>query len=291
MRVAVTGSTGFLGSRLVASLTADGHEVVPVRRPATWDPEAGTIDAAALEGLDAVVHLAGEGIAERRWSDEQKRRILDSRRKGTALLAETLAGLTSKPKVLLSGSAMGIYGDRGDELLTESSPLGDGFLPDVCRAWEGAAQPAVDAGIRTSFLRTGLVLDPKGGALARMLPLFKLGVGGRMGNGRQWWAWISIDDWVGATRFLLDAEVAGPVNLTGPEPVTNAQFTKALAGVLHRPAALPVPAFGPKLLLGGELAENLLFTSLRVVPEVLEQGGFAFRHRDVTAALRGVLGR
>ena len=291
MRVAVTGSTGFLGSHLVADLTQDGHDVVRVRRPGTWDPEAGTIDAAAFEGVDAVVHLAGEGIAEKRWSDEQKRRILDSRTKGTTLLAETLAGLTTKPKVLLSGSAMGIYGDRGDEVLTETSAPGDGFLPDVCRAWEGAAQPAVDGGIRTAFLRTGLVLDPKGGALGKMLPLFKLGVGGRMGNGRQWWAWISIDDWVGAARFLLDHEVSGPVNLTGPEPVTNADFTKALAGVLHRPAALPVPAFGPKLLLGGELAENLLFTSLRVVPEVLEREGFAFQHRDVTSALRGVLHR
>jgi uncharacterized protein (TIGR01777 family) len=291
VRVAITGSTGFLGSRLVASLTGDGHDVVRVTRPQTWDPDAGTIDATAFEGVDAVVHLAGEGIAEKRWSDEQKRRILESRTKGTTLLAATLAGLTDKPKVLLSGSAMGIYGDRGDEVLTEASAPGDGFLPDVCRAWEAAAKPAVEAGIRTAFLRTGLVLDPKGGALQKMLPLFKLGVGGRIGNGKQWWAWVSVDDWVGAARFLLDHDVRGPVNITGPAPVTNAEFTKALGAVVHRPTALPVPSFGPKLLLGKELAHDLLLTSLRVMPDVLEREGYAFQHRDVTAALRGVLDR
>ena len=289
MRVAVTGSTGFLGSRLVPDLEADGHDVVRVTRPSVWDPEAGTIDVAAFEGLDAVVHLAGEGIAERRWSDEQKRRILESRTKGTTLLAETLAGLSDKPAVLLSASAMGIYGDRGVEELTETSPPGDGFLPDVCRAWEAAARPAVDAGIRTAFLRTGLVLDAGGGALAKMLPLFKLGLGGRMGRGDQWWSWISVDDWVGAVRFLLTHDVAGPVNLTGPEPVTNADFTDALGAVLRRPTALRVPSFGPKLLLGSELAHDLLFTSLRVLPEVLEREEYPFAHRDVTSALRGVL--
>jgi uncharacterized protein len=289
MRVAVTGSSGFLGSRLVADLTAAGHAVVRVRRPQTWDPDAGTIDAAALEGLDAVVHLAGEGIAEKRWDDDQKRRILESRTKGTALLARTLASLDRPPAVLLSGSAMGVYGDRGDEVLTETSPLGDGFLPDVCRAWEAAAQPAVDAGIRTAYLRTGLVLDRRGGALGKMLPLFKLGIGGRLGDGRQWWSWISLDDWAGAVLFLLDHDVAGPVNLTGPAPVTNAAFTKALGAVVRRPTALPVPAFGPRLLLGKELAHELLFTSLRVEPKVLEQEGYAFRHRDVEAALRAVV--
>ena len=291
MRVAVTGSSGFLGSRLVADLTAAGHDVVRVRRPQTWDPDAGTIDAAAFEGVDAAVHLAGEGIAEKRWDEEQKRRILESRTKGTALLARTLASLDRPPAVLLSGSAMGVYGDRGDEVLTETSALGDGFLPDVCRAWEAAAQPAIDAGIRTAFLRTGLVLDRQGGALAKMLPLFKLGVGGRLGSGRQWWSWISLDDWVGAVLHLLGADVAGPVNLTGPAPVTNAEFTKALGNVVRRPTALPVPAFGPRLLLGKELAHELLFTSLRVEPRVLEQAGYAFQHRDVTSALRAVLAR
>ena len=295
MRVAVTGSTGLLGSRLVAALSADGHEVVRLVRPGStadgvrWDPAAGTIDAAGLDGVDAAVHLAGEGIAEQRWDDEQKRRILESRTQGTTVLANALAGLPRPPAVLLSGSAMGIYGDRGDEVLTEASAPGDGFLPDVCRAWEAAAQPAAHAGIRTAFLRTGLVLDAAGGALAKMLPLFKLGVGGRMGSGRQWWSWIAIEDWVGAVRFLLANDVAGPVNLTAPAPVTNADFTTALGAVVRRPTLLPVPAFGPKLLLGKELAHDLLFTSLRVVPEVLEREGYPFAHREVTEALRAAL--
>lgn len=300
MRIAVTGSTGLIGSRLVADLGGAGHDVVRLVRPGSrtavggivrWDPAAGTIDAGALEGVDAVVHLAGEGIAAKRWTDEQKRRILESRREGTSLLAETLAGLARPPAVLLSGSAVGWYGDRGDEVLTESSGPGSGFLAEVCEAWETAAQPAVDAGIRTAFLRTGLVLDGKGGALAKMLPLFKLGLGGRMGSGRQWWSWVSIDDWVGAARFLLEHHITGPVNLTGPEPVTNAAFTKALGSVLRRPTVMPVPAFGPKLLLGGELAHELLSASQRVVPEVLEGAGFPFQHRDVTSALRAVLSR
>lgn len=261
-------------------------------RGITWDPAAGTIDAAALEGVDAVVHLAGEGIATKRWDDEQKRRIVESRRQGTTVLAEAIAGLDRKPAVLLSGSAIGWYGDRGDERLTEESGPGTGFLPDVCQAWEGAAQPAVDAGVRTAFLRTGLVLDAGGGALGKMLRLFKLGLGGRLGPGTQWWSWVSIDDWVGAASFLLDGDgagVSGPVNLTGPAPVTNADFTKALGSVLRRPTFLPVPAFGPKLLLGGELAETLLFESQRVEPAVLEREGYPFRHRDITAALCAVL--
>ena len=299
MDVAVTGSSGLIGSALVRSLEADGHTVVPVvRRPArpgervvAWDPAAGTIDAAALEGLDAVVHLAGEGIAEKRWSAEQKRRILDSRTHGTVLLAGALAGLERPPGVLLSGSAIGYYGDRGDEVLTEASTPGDIFLSEVCVAWEAAAQAAVEAGIRTAHLRTGIVLDAGGGALAKTLPLFKLGLGGRLGPGTQWWSWISLADEVSAIRFLLEAEVAGPVNLTGPAPVTNADFTTALGRVLGRPTALPVPRFGPKLLLGGELAEQLLFASQRVLPSVLEQAGFRFAHPDVETALRAVLDR
>lgn len=299
MDVAVTGSSGLIGSALVRSLEQDGHTVVPVvRRPArpgeravTWDVEAGTIDAAGLEGVDAVVHLAGEGIAEKRWSAEQKARILRSRTHGTVLLAGALAGLDDPPSVLLSGSAIGYYGDRGDEVLTEASDPGDIFLSEVCVAWEAAAEQAVDAGIRTAFLRTGIVLDRHGGALAKTLPLFKLGLGGRLGPGTQWWSWISLEDEVRAIRFLLEADVAGPVNLTGPAPVTNADFTKALGRVLGRPTALPVPRFGPKLLLGGELAEQLLFASQRVQPSVLEQAGFAFSHPDVESALRAVLER
>ena len=297
MKIAVTGSTGLIGSRLVAALEGDGHDIVRLVRPGSrsagvaWDPAAGTIDAAGLEGVDAAVHLAGEGIAEKRWSTEQKRKIIESRRQGTTLLATALAGLDPKPAVLLSASGVDYYGDTGEELVTEETGPGSGFLTDVCLAWEGAAQPAVDAGIRTCFLRTAMVLDASGGALGKMLTLFKLGLGGRIGSGRQWWAWIAVDDWVGAARFLLEHEVSGPVNLSAPEPVRNADFTKALGAVLGRPTFLPVPSFGPKLLLGSELASTLLHASHRVVPAVLEREGYAFAHRDVTSALRGVLGR
>lgn len=299
MRVAVTGSSGLIGTALVASLRSDGHEVVRVVRSAAagdgpnvrWDPEAGTIDAAGLEGVDAAVHLAGEGIADKRWTPEQKRRVLESRTRGTTLLASTLVGLSRRPDVLVSGSAIGFYGDRGDEVLTEQSGPGEGFLTEVCEAWEAAAGPAVDAGIRTAFARTGLVLDAKGGAMGKLLPLFKFGLGGRLGRGRQWWSWISIDDEVGAIRFLLEHDIAGPVNLTGPAPVTNAEFTKALGEVVHRPTVVPVPRFGPKLLLGGELAEQLLFSSQRVEPAVLTAAGYEFQHPDIASALRAVVGR
>jgi uncharacterized protein (TIGR01777 family) len=295
MKIAITGSTGLLGSRLSADLERDGHDVVRLVRPRSrvagveWDPAANTIDAAGLAGVEAVVHLAGAGIGDKRWSPQHKRAVLESRTTGTALLARTLAGLDPKPAVLLSGSAIGWYGDRGDEVLTERSAPGTGFLTDVCMAWEAAAEPAVDAGIRTAFLRTGIVLAPKGGVLGKMLPLFKLGLGGRFGSGRQWMSWVSIDDWVGATRFLLDHDVAGPVDLTGPEPVTNAELTKALGAALHRPTFLTVPAFGPRLLLGREMADSLLFISQRVRPAVLEDAGYRFEHPDVASAMAAVL--
>lgn len=301
MRIAITGSTGFIGSRLVDALRNDGHDVVRLVRPSSrrpgdagtdtvaWDPAAGHIDAAGLGGIDAAVHLAGEGIGEKRWTDEQKRRIVDSRRQGTSLLSEALAGLPTPPAVLLSASGMDYYGDRGDEVLTEASGPGTGFLAEVCQEWEASAQPAVDAGIRTVFLRTTMVLDRSGGALGKMLPLFKLGLGGRMGTGRQWWSWITLDDWVAAARFLLDGDVAGPVNVGAPEPVTNAAFTKALGAVLRRPTIVPVPSFGPRLLAGRELADALLHTSHRVAPRALADAGFEFRHRDVTSAFRAVL--
>ena len=300
MKILVTGSSGLIGTALMRALTAGGHDVVravrsgsPQHRGPTleWDPERGEIDAAALEGTDAVVHLAGAGVGDKRWSDERKRIVRESRTRSTDLLARALAGLDRKPSVLLSGSAIGWYGDRGDTPLTEADGPGDDFLADVCREWEAATAPAEEAGIRTVRLRTGIVLSPDGGALAKLLLPFKAGLGGRMGNGRQWWSWISLDDEVAAIEWLLTADVAGPVNLTGPEPVTNADFTKALGSVLGRPTIVPVPGFGPKLLLGGELAEALLFTSARVVPEVLETAGYPFRHRTVTDALRGVLGR
>jgi uncharacterized protein len=296
MRVAITGASGLIGTALRRSLEADGHAVSPLVRSddrpgIRWDPEQETIDAAALEGVDAVVHLAGEGIAEKRWTDEQKRRIRDSRTKGTDLLARALAGLDRKPSVLVSASGMHFYGDRGDEVVTEADPAAGGFLPEVVVAWEAAAAPAEAAGIRVSRIRTGLVLDRTGGALARMLPLFRFGVGGRLGSGTQWWSGISIEDHVRAVRFLIDHEVSGPVNLSAPAPVTNAEFTKALGRVLHRPTALPVPTFGPKLLLGGELAQELLFTSIRMLPARLTDAGFEFRHADLDTALRSVLGR
>lgn len=297
MQIAVTGSTGLIGRALSASLRAEGHTVVPVvRRPVAegesavrWDPAAGSIDAAALEGLDAVVHLAGAGIGDKRWSEAYKREILDSRVRGTELLAGALAGLERKPSVLVSGSAIGVYGDTGDTAVDETSPAGHDFLADVCVAWEGAAGAAVDAGIRVPFLRTGIVLDRKGGALAKMLPLFRAFAGGRMGSGRQWWSWITIDDEVGIIRWLLDNDVAGPVNAVAPDAVTNREFTKELAHALHRPAALPVPAFGPRLLLGRELADALLFTSARVRPAVLEQNGYSFAHPDLATGLAAVL--
>jgi len=296
MDVAVTGGSGLIGTALIGALRADGHRVVRVVRQGApgadtvvWAPDAGTIDAGGLEGLDAVVHLAGEGIAERRWNDAQKQRILQSRTAGTALLADTIAGLQKPPRVLLSASAIGFYGDRGAEVLTEASPAGDGFLAEVCTAWEAATRPAEDAGVRVAHLRTGIVLSRDGGPLPRMLPLFRFGLGGRLGNGRQIWSWISIDDHVAATRFLLAHDLRGAVNLTAPAPVTNAEFTGALARVLHRPAWFPVPRFGPTILLGGELAQNLLFSSADVRPARLTDAGFSFAHADIDHALRAVL--
>jgi uncharacterized protein (TIGR01777 family) len=296
MDVAVTGSSGLIGPALADRLAGSGHRVLRVVRGTPsgsgqigWDPEAGRIDAGGLEGLGAVVHLAGAPIARGRWTANSKRRILASRTIGTTLLAQTLAGLDRPPAALLSGSAIGYYGDRGDEELTEDSPPGSGFLAEVVRAWEGAAGAAIEAGIRTAFLRTGIVLAAHGGALRRTLPLFRLGLGGRLGSGRQWWSWISLPDEVGAIEHLLTADVAGPVNLTGPAPVTNRRFTDALGEVLHRPTVLPVPAFGPRLVLGRQLADEVVFWSQRVLPRRLETSGYAFRHPTVDVALRAVL--
>jgi uncharacterized protein (TIGR01777 family) len=297
VRVAISGSSGFIGSALTRSLERDGHEVVRLVRgeggpgAVRWDIDAGDIDAPGLEGLDGVVHLAGEGIGEKRWTDEQKRRILESRTKGTSLLAGALASLDRKPAVLVSGSAVGIYGDRGDEQLTEASPTGTGFLAEVATAWEAAAVPAEAAGIRVPRIRTGIVLGADGGALQRLARLCRLGILGKLGNGKQWMSWISLDDEVAAIRFLLEpgCDVAGPVNLTSPAPVTNEVFTKALGRVLHRPTVLPVPSFGPKLLLGSELATVLLYEGQRVLPEVLLDAGFDFRHTDVEQTFRELL--
>jgi uncharacterized protein len=299
VKIAISGASGLIGVALTRSLRLDGHDVVPlVRRPirdgeqaVRWDPATGTIDAAGLEGIDGLVNLSGAGIGDKRWTDAYKREILESRTTSTDLLARTIAGLDRPPTVMVSGSAMGIYGDTGDRAVTEAGPLGDDFLADVCRQWEAAAGPAIEAGIRVTFPRTGIVLSPDGGALAKLLPLFRLGLGGRMGSGRQWWSWISLDDEVGAIRWLLENEVWGPVNLTAPEPVTNAELTKVLGTVLHRPTVVPVPAFGPKLLLGGELAQSLLFTSQRVLPGVLVDRGYPFSHPTLEEALRAMLDR
>ncbi|MEY2966256.1 MAG: hypothetical protein RLY50_306 [Actinomycetota bacterium] len=295
MKILVTGASGLIGSALVPSLGAHGHSVVrAVRRPARdgevqWNPADGILDPAHLAGVDAVVHLAGAGIGDKRWSDSYKREILESRTKSTDLLARSIAAAENGPKVFLSGSAIGIYGPRGDEELPENASHGDGFLADVCRQWEEASGPAEQAGARVVHLRTGIVLSPKGGALKKQLPLFRLGLGGRFGNGRQWQSWISIDDEVGAITHLLGSSLSGAVNLVAPQPVTNAEFTRVLARVLSRPALFPVPSFGPRLLLGGELADALLFTGQRVVPQALVSDGYRFAHPDLETALRALL--
>lgn len=294
----VTGSSGLIGTALVADLEDDGHRVRRlVRRPPNgpdevrWDIASGEIDQARLEGADAVVHLAGPGIGDKRWSDERKRDLRDARVDGTTLLSAALAGLDAPPRVLLSGSAIGVYGDRGDEKLTEKSKAGDDFLARLCVDWEAAAAPAAEAGIRVALLRTGIVLAPGGGALEKILPLFKLGLGGRLGSGDQFWSWITLEDEVRAIRHLLEAEVSGPVNLTAPEPETNRTVTTTLGEVLHRPTFFPVPRFGPKILLGGEATEAFLYASQRVYPKVLEADGFAFHHPDLESGLRAILGK
>lgn len=299
MRVAVTGSSGLIGSALVAALGQDGHDVVRLvrRAPARsdevrWDPSAGVIQAPGLSGVDAVVNLAGAGIAEHRWTPARKAEILDSRVRGTRLVAETMAKMDDGPRVLLNGSAIGWYGDTGDSPRTEDDPAGAGFLASVARQWEEAAGAAVDAGIRTVYLRTGIVLAAEGGALKQQLPLFRFGVGGRLGSGRQYQSWISIDDEVAAIMWCLTTDsLRGPANLTAPNPVTNAEFAKTLGRVLHRPAVVPVPGFGPKLVFGSELVDQVILSGQRVLPAVLVGSGFGFRHADLEEALRAVLDR
>ncbi len=297
MRVAVSGSHGLIGSALLTRLSDSGHDVVRLVRstPApgeiAWNPQAGRLDAGALAEVDAVVNLAGTGIGDHRWTDEYKRQILDSRVRGTTLLSEAIAAQDSGPRVLLSASAIDYYGARDDEVLDEASPSGTTFLAGVCREWEAATAPAESAGARVVHFRTGIVLSRAGGALKKLLPLFKLGLGGRFGSGRQWMSWISIDDEVRAIEHLLGSDVAGAVNLTAPSPVTNADFTKVLGRVLDKPALVPVPRFGPSLLVGREAAETLLYTGQRVVPRMLQADGFQFAHPDLEPALRAILGR
>ncbi len=295
MRVAITGSSGLIGTALRKALAERGDDVVRVVRSnpgpndIVWDIDAGTIDTAGLEGIDAIVHLAGEGIGEKKWSDEQKAKIYDSRIDGTTLLSNALAELTNKPSVYVCGSAMGIYGDRGDEKMTEDSAPGTGFLADLTIAWEAAAKPAVDAGIRTAFIRTGIVLSAEGGALKEQLPFFKLGIGGKIGNGKQYWSWITITDHVNAMLYIIDGDLSGPVNLAGPNPSTNAEFTKALGKALGRPTFLPTPRPAVELRLGKECAKALLYDSTRVIPHVLNESDFTFEHPTIEAALAAVL--
>lgn len=297
MKILVSGSHGLVGKALINSLTRDGHEVLKlVRRERSfgapeveWHPNQGKIDAAHLEGFDVVVHLAGESIASGRWTESKKRAIRESREQGTSLLSETLARLSRPPSVFVSASAIGYYGNRGDELLSEESAPGDDFLSNVCVEWENATKPAMEKGIRTIRTRFGIILDTDGGALSQMLTPFRMGVGGRVGSGKQWMSWIALDDVVNGLKFLIaDKQVQGPVNFVAPNPVTNAEFTKTLGRVLSRPTWFPVPAFAARLVFG-ELADALLLSSQRVQPGVFEDKGFLFSWPTLEAALRHVL--
>ena len=294
MRILVSGSSGLVGSALVPFLTTSGHSVTrlvrsaPGKEEGRWDPAAGTIDAGGLEGHDAVVHLAGENIAER-WTPERKARIKDSRVKGTRLLAETLGRLAQPPKVLVAASAIGYYGDRGDALLREDSTSGSGFLAEVAREWEAATAAAATKGIRVVNLRIGVVLSPRGGALAKMLLPFKLGLGGVVGSGKQHWSWVAIDDLLGSILFALNTDtLKGPVNAVSPKPVTNYEFTKTLGRVLKRPTIFPMPASAARFAFG-EMADELLLSSTRVDPTKLVAAGYQFRFPELEGALRQVL--
>lgn len=296
MRIAVTGSTGLIGTSLVTHLHAAGHDVVRLvrRTPRApdeirWDPSAGTVDLDGLQDVSAAVHLAGAGIGDRRWTDSYKQTILASRVDGTRTLSQALASLDPRPAVLVSGSAVGYYGDRGEEVLTEDSAPGHGFLAEVTQAWEGATAPAAEAGIRVTLARSGIVLSPDGGSLARMLRLARLGLAGPLGGGNQWWSWITLQDEVRALAFLIEKDLAGPVNLSAPQPVRNAEVIRALGAGLHRPTLLPAPAFGLRLLLGG-IADEVL-CSQRMLPARLLEAGFTFGQRTIEQAVTWALRR
>ncbi|SFE74852.1 TIGR01777 family oxidoreductase [Streptomyces mirabilis] len=294
-RIAIAGASGLIGSALTRSLTADGHEVVRLVRRAPrgkdevrWDPDGQRMDAAGLAGCAAVVNLAGAGVASRRWTEAYKRQILDSRVRGTATLAAAVASLDERPRVFVNGSAIGFYGETGDRVVDESAPPGEGFLPSVCVAWEGAAAPAREAGVRTVFARTGLVVAREGGAWGKLFPLFRAGLGGRMGDGRQYWSYISLHDEVAAIRHLIDtSSLSGPVNLTAPTPLTNREITEAMGRVLHRPTVFPTPAPLLRLALG-DMSGDIL-GSQRVHPTRLLSSGFAFTFPSIEETLRAAL--
>jgi uncharacterized protein (TIGR01777 family) len=285
-RIAVTGASGLIGNALVGYLKSQGHTVQRlVRRAAvsseeiTWDPIAGTVDMEALAGVDAVIHLAGAGVSDKRWTKKYKSEILNSRLLGTTTIAKAVAIV--KPQVFISASAIGWYGESGNRAVVESDRVGDDFLAAVCREWESAADLAGD--VRTVKLRTGLVLDPTGGALGKMLPIFRFGLGGKLSNGKQWWSWITLHDQIRAIAFLLENKISGPVNLTSPNPVTNSEFTAGLARAMHRPALFPMPAFALKIALGGFSAEVL--GSKKVMPQALTEAGFTFDYPHISSAL------
>lgn len=289
-RIAITGSSGLIGAALVGFLKSEGHTVQRLVRRAPiapdevqWDPKTGFVDLEPLRGVDAVIHLAGAGVGDKRWSKKYKAEILNSRLLGTTAIANAVNEL--KPQVFISSSAIGWYGESGNRAVVESDRVGDDFLAAVCREWEGAADIAT--GVRTVKLRTGLVLDPTGGALGKMLPLFRFGLGGKMGSGKQWWSWITLHDLIRALRFLLENPVSGPVNLTSPNPVTNQEFTSALARAMHRPALFPAPAFALKIAMGGFSSEIL--GSKKVLPNVLSEAGFTWDYPHISDALSALI--
>jgi uncharacterized protein len=296
MKILISGSHGLVGTALIKALETEGHEIFRLVRhyPSSeaeieWSPDRYSIQLARIEGFDAVVNLAGESIAEGRWTDEKKRRIRESRVKGTKLLGDALANLTNRPSTFICASAIGYYGNRGDETLTESSAPGDDFLAEVCVEWEKATALATEKGIRVVNARFGVILDAHGGALAKMLPPFRMGIGGKIGSGKQWMSWIALEDVVGALKFVLANEtLSGPVNFVAPNPVTNAEFTNTLGKALSRPTLFPIPAFGVRLLFG-EMADALLLSSQRVEPQRLKATGYEFQYSQLQTVLSHAL--
>ncbi len=302
MKILITGSTGLIGSTLVSLLTGQGHTVTRLLRPNSnkalaseasikWEPEAGKIDAALLEGFDAVVNLAGDSLASGRWTERKKAALRDSRIKSTVLLSETLAKLKNPPRVLVCASAIGYYGDRGDEALTENATKGSGFLADLCQDWEAATRTAAAAGIRVVNLRIGVVLSSRGGALAKMLLPFQLGAGGEIGSGKQYFSWITVDDVAGIILHVInESSLSGPINATAPKAVTNREFTKTLGKVLFRPTLIPIPDFALRVLFG-EMAEECLLSGQNVIPAKLKSSGYKFQETEIESALRHVLAK